>query len=56
MVVIVKCELFLTLFFEFLRPQKLWSSSMAAILNCIETLTKSPSHLHIMGNAILKFE
>ena len=29
---------------------------MVAILNFSETLKKSPLHLHIMGNVIVKFE
>ena len=29
---------------------------MAAILNISKTLKKSPAHLHIVGNVIVKFE
>ena len=29
---------------------------MAAILNFSKTLKKSPAHLHIVGNVIVKFE
>ena len=54
--VIVQCELLLILIFQFLRPQKIWSLSMAAILNFSKTLKKSLAHLHIVGNVIVKFE
>ena len=37
-------------------PQKNQNGSVAAILNFSKTLKKSPAHLHIMGNAIVKFE
>ena len=40
----------------FLRPQKLWSSSMVAILNLRKTLKKSPALLHIVENVIVQFE
>ena len=42
--------------FEFFRPQKNWGWYVAAILNFIKNLKKTPAHLHIMGNAIVKFE
>ena len=48
--VIIKFQLFLTLIFEFLRPQKIVSSSIAAILNFSKTLK---SHLHSVGNVIV---
>ena len=35
-------------------PQKI--KVVAAILNFSKTLKKSPAHLHIMGNVIVKFE
>ena len=53
--VIVKCELFMTSIFEFLRPQINYEGHcLAAILNFIKTLKKSPAHLHIVGNVIVK--
>ena len=53
--VIVQCELLLISIFQFLH-KKIWSLSMAAILNLSETLKKSLAHLHIVGNVIVKFE
>ena len=54
--VIVQCELILISIFQFLRPQKNMSLSMAAILIFSKTLNKSLAHLHIVGNVIVKFE
>ena len=54
--VIVQCELLLISIFQFLRSQKIWSLSMAAILNFSKTLKQSLCYLHIVGNVIVKFE
>ena len=54
--VIVQYELLLASIFQFLRPQKIWSLSTAAILNFSKTLKKSLAHIHIAGNVIVKFE
>ena len=39
--------------FSVLRPKKIWSVFMAAILNFSKTLKKSLAHLHIVGNVIV---
>ena len=57
--VIVKCELFLASVFEFLLPQKIMKSVHGGhlmILNFSQTLKKSPAHIHMVGNVIVKFE
>ena len=52
--VIVQCELLVMSIFQFLRPQKIWSLSMAAISNFTKTWKKSLAHLHIVGDVICK--
>ena len=54
--VIVKCEFILTTIFEFLRPQTIMKFTNGGHFEFQQNLKKSPAHLHIVGNVIVKFE
>ena len=45
-----------TNFLSFCAYQKIEVDSLMAILNFSNTLKKSPAHLHMVGNVIVKFE
>ena len=54
--VIVKGELFLTLYFRVFAPTKKKDLIRGGHLNFSNTLRKSPAHLHMVGNVIVKFK
>ena len=53
---IVKCELFLTSIFKFLRPPKNMNLIRGGHFEFQLNLEKLPAYLHIVGSVIVKYE